>query len=221
MTALCATFFYLSRYPHCYKKLTDEIRSTFASGDDIKGGPALSGCRYLRACIDESLRMSPPVTGILYREPYPDAYRNEPFIVDGHVIPPGTQVGVSIYALHHNEDYFPSPFTYDPERWLEPPENADEATRATKKGMKEAFFPFSGGPRSCAGKPMAYLEASLVLAKTLWYLDFEQAPGKLGRIGGGVQGSRDGRDKVNEFQLEDAFSAIHDGPYLVFRRRAS
>lgn len=32
---------------------------------------------------------------------------------------------------------------------------------------------------------MAYLEASLVVAKTLWFLDFEPAPGKSGELGAG------------------------------------
>jgi hypothetical protein len=32
---------------------------------------------------------------------------------------------------------------------------------------------------------MAYLEMSLVLAKTLWYFDFVKAPGEAENLGGG------------------------------------
>jgi hypothetical protein len=35
---------------------------------------------------------------------------------------------------------------------------------------------------------MAYLETSLFIAKTLWYFDFEAAPGKLGALEEGSQG---------------------------------
>lgn len=135
----------------------------------------------------------------------------EPLVIDGHVVPPGTQVGVNVYALHHNETYFPEPFRFRPERWL--PEHAALAD-------KKAFAPFLVGPRSCAGKAMAYLEASLVLAKTLWYFDFEPASGDLGRIGGGGQ---PGADKTKgsdvEYLLHDIVVSSHRGPYLQFRCR--
>ncbi|CAG8976004.1 hypothetical protein HYALB_00007531 [Hymenoscyphus albidus] len=60
-TAMSALFFYLSRSPEAYSRLADEVQHTFADGDAIKGAPQLSGCRYLRACFEEALRLSPPV----------------------------------------------------------------------------------------------------------------------------------------------------------------
>lgn len=66
---------------------------------------------------------------------------------------------------------------------------------------------------------MAYLEASLVVAKTLWFLDFEPAPGKSGELGAGAPGKVAGRERPEEFQLYDIFSATHNGPNLVFRHR--
>ncbi|KAI1644157.1 cytochrome P450 [Daldinia loculata] len=77
-TALSALFFYLSRYREVYKKLADEIRRSFSSSADIKSGPQLSSCRYLRACIDKALRMSPPITGTLWRELPPEEHAREP-----------------------------------------------------------------------------------------------------------------------------------------------
>ncbi|KAI1331637.1 cytochrome P450 [Xylariaceae sp. FL0255] len=209
---ICAMFFYLSRNKGCYEKLAAEIRSTFASSSEIRSGPTLSSCRYLRACIDETLRIAPPVPGTLWRE-VACGEKQRPVVIDGHVIPPDTQVGVNIYALHHNEEYFPDPFQFKPERWL-PSGTADEARM---ERMNEAFTPFSIGYRGCAGKAMAYLETSLVVAKTLWYFDFERAPGKLGQIGGGIPGRRDGRGRKDEYQLYDVIAGAHDGPYLVFK----
>ncbi|OTB05175.1 hypothetical protein M426DRAFT_140399 [Hypoxylon sp. CI-4A] len=209
-TAVTAAFFYLSRNPECYEKLAEEIRSTFATAQDIKSGPPLKSCHYLRACIDEALRISPSVPGTLWREQDPND--NQPLIIDGNFIPKGTLFGVSSYAIHHNKEYFPDPFAFKPERWL-------EGHALATKQAHDAFAAFSVGSRSCAGKPMAYLESSLILAKTLWYFDFEIAPGNLGGVGGGKVGGLSGRTRPQEFQLEDIFTAKHDGPYLVFQPR--
>lgn len=63
-TALSALFFYLSRNTESYSKLANEIRTTFSNHSEIQGGPKLASCRYLRASIEEALRMSPPVSSI-------------------------------------------------------------------------------------------------------------------------------------------------------------
>ncbi|KAJ2993260.1 hypothetical protein NUW58_g1896 [Xylaria curta] len=209
---ISALLFYLTRNPECYRKLEQEIHSTFSSSSEIHGGPQLSDCQYLRACIDEALRISSPVNGTLWRELAADDDESKPFIVDGHVIPKGVQVGVNIYTLHHNPEYFPDPYTFMPERWL----SGDEAE---KRRMKEAFAPFQIGYRGCAGKPMAYLEASLVIAKLLWYFDFEAAPGEAGHVGGGIVDDKTGRHRPGEFQMYDIFASAHDGPMLVFKPR--
>ncbi|KAK2609588.1 hypothetical protein N8I77_003084 [Diaporthe amygdali] len=213
--ATAALFFYITRKinSEAYKKLADEIRTTFASAAEIHSGSKLSGCHYLRACIDEAMRMAPPVPGIPWRQlAEDDPQKGQPLIIDGHLVPPGTQVGVSMYALHHNEKYFSEPYKFQPDRWL----SENEAQVAT---MRSAFAPFSIGSRSCAGKAMAYLEASLVISKTIWHFDFEAAPGKLGRVGGGTTGRVDGRGRPDEYQLYDIFAASHKGPYLVFHPR--
>lgn len=133
-------------------------------------------------------------------------------MIDGHIIPPGTRIGVSAYSLRHNKDYFPSPFSFQPERWNDADKDAEQAAR-----LRSAFMPFSVGWRSCAGKAMAYLEASLIIAKTLWHFDFEAAPDELGRVGGGMPEKGFGRERTDEYQLYDTFAASHSGPYLVFK----
>ncbi|KAI1773208.1 cytochrome P450 [Hypoxylon cercidicola] len=215
-TTICALFFYLSRYPKCYKALTQEIRSTFSSSKEIRSGPQLASCQYLRACIDESMRINPPSLATLWREQTEDS--RVPVTVDGHVVPRGTQVGVNIYALHHNEHYFPDPFAFKPERWLETTGSLSSEESVQSKSQK-AFIPFMVGPRACAGKAMVYLEVSLVVAKTLWYFDFETAPGSLGKVGEGDASSTNGRNRVNEFQMFDVFNSHHCGPNLLFRPR--
>ncbi|KAI0533765.1 cytochrome P450 [Xylaria digitata] len=172
-TTMSAMLFYFSKNPEVYSTLATEIRS----------GSQLNSCKYLRACIDETLRID---------------YGNDPFIVDGHVIPPGTQVGVSLYSLFHNEEYFPDSFTFRPERWLGGPVGGEDAVpghETTITTIRKAFVPFLIGDRACAGKPMAYLEASLTLARVLWFFDFELAPGQVESSGARKPGRTDGRDR--------------------------
>ena len=73
-TCISAMTFYLVRHPDVLKKLQDEVRNAFEDLDEIKSGPKLNGLTYLRACIDEGLRMSPPVPGILARVTLPGGY---------------------------------------------------------------------------------------------------------------------------------------------------
>ncbi|KAI0188068.1 cytochrome P450 [Astrocystis sublimbata] len=208
-TLISAVFFYLARNGTVYEKLATEIRTSFETAAEITS-VALGKCKYLRACIDEALRMSPPAPGILWRE---QSDSDQPLIIDGHVIPKGTIVGVNVYSLHHNEDYFPEPFEYRPERWL------GDQSPDMKRAMRDAFMPFSTGPRGCAGKTMAYAETGLVVAKILWYFDFQTCAGVKGTIGEGNLGLGPGRERQHEFQIYDVFSSMHEGPYLTFTTR--
>ncbi|KAI1188380.1 hypothetical protein F5B17DRAFT_395720 [Nemania serpens] len=54
--------------------------------------------------------MSPPVAGTLWRQQAVNRGDEPvPLVIDGHIIPPGTQIGVN--SLHHKEQYFPRPLT--------------------------------------------------------------------------------------------------------------
>ncbi|KUI63048.1 Isotrichodermin C-15 hydroxylase [Cytospora mali] len=140
------------------------------------------------------------------RSTFSIATDKEPLVIDGHHIPRGTLFGVNVYALSHNPAIFPEPFEYDPERWL-PSSSTDpvvaESEEAARKSMYEAFASFPIGPRNCVGKPLAYLETSITIAKTLWYFDFEPAHGPLGSIGEGNDRGRPG-----EFCSQDGFNSI-------------
>ena len=217
-TAMSSTLFYLARHPAAYDCLAAEIRENFSSGEDICAGQKLSDCKYLRAVIDEAIRMSPPSLTTLWREADPTS--TKPFVVDGHDIPRGTQVAVHLYSILHNPEYYPEPFLFRPERWLEPePESDSPEKQEQRKIMRRAQANFGFGDRSCPGKSMAYMEISIAIARILWYFDFESAPGLEGKLGEGIEGSKDRWTQPDQFQLDDIFVADHDGPNLVFKRR--
>jgi cytochrome P450 len=67
---------------------------------------------------------------------------------------------MSSWVLHQDEDYFPNPTKFDPDRWSDP----EEARR-----MDKAFVPFGKGTRGCVGMP--YDSMSLC-----WLGTFSNAP---------------------------------------------
>ncbi|KAK2749200.1 hypothetical protein FQN57_006815 [Myotisia sp. PD_48] len=195
-TALAATFFYLAKYPAAYQKLATEVRAAFGSKDSIKGGQTLNSCVYLRACIDEAMRLSPSVGGALWREAQTGGA-----IVDGVPIPAGYDVGTGQYAVHHNEAYYPRAFEYQPERWIA----QDGVTQEMVDRAKSAFCPFSLGPRGCPGKSLAYLEISITIARAIWLYDFTF--------------TNPADAKLREFELYDHFTSGGHGPHLRFKQR--
>lgn len=189
-TALAAIFFYLASTPRAYKRLKQEVRSAFEHEDEIQTGPTLSKLAYLRACIDEALRMTPPAGSSLFREVQPGGAT-----VDGQNLPAGVQAGVPIYGIHHNAHYYPAPFEYRPERWLE---GESGNTKENVELARSAFCPFSVGTRGCVGKGMAMMELSLALAYAVFTLDFQHAA---------EQQPLKGRGYPGEFAVEDHITA--------------
>ena len=209
-TAMSGTFFYLAQNPRVMEKLCKEIRETFSGVEEIVTSPKLSGCTYLKACIDETMRMTPPVAGALPRQVLPGGME-----VDGKHIPAGVDVGVPIYAIHHNPSYYPQPFDYIPERWLQDP--TANPLYSSLPAAQSAFNPFSIGPRGCIGKGLAYVELTVTIARVLYLYDFRLAPGTT--LGAGSSDLEEGRTRATEYQIQDVFASKKDGPMLQFRAR--
>ena len=163
------------------------------------------------------MRLSPPAPGSFWRQVLSDNNGGSGALVDGVRIPSGYEVGVGLYALNHNEAYFPDAWAFRPERFL-PPEDRDPPSASSGLGSKSntaAFAPFLLGPRTCPARSMAYLEMSLFVARLLWDLDFVAAGSEQGQ---GRKGLGWGRDREDEFQLWDIFSADKHGPVLRFAK---
>jgi cytochrome P450 len=210
-TVLAGIFFYLSGDPRRYQKLTDEIRTTFDSVDDIIYGPKLLSCTYLKSCIDEGLRMVPPGGGELPRTVLKGGIR-----IMGEFYPEGTNVGVPAWAKSRSQEEYGDPEVFRPERWI-----VDEASGVTKESVnniRSGFHPFIIGPTTCPGKNLAMMEMMIVLARILYRFDMRRAPGST--VGGGDPSLGWGRRDKNQYHFKEAWLAIRCGPEVQFRERA-
>lgn len=115
VTAMAGCCYYLAHNARVLRALKEETCSTFDNEEEIDNYSSnnLVNCSYLRAVIDETMRMSPSVTGTVPREVLKGG-----IMIDDEYIPAGTTVGTGFYSLHHNPQYFHEPFSYKPERWI-------------------------------------------------------------------------------------------------------
>lgn len=82
-----------------------------------------------------------------------------------------------MYTLNRDPGCFHSSTSFLPERWLSNEiQNPDSSFYYDKR---DAFQPFSVGPRSCLGQHLARAELRLVLAKLIWKFDFAAVRGKV------------------------------------------
>ncbi|MET0865326.1 MAG: cytochrome P450, partial [Nakamurella sp.] len=109
-----------------------------------------------------------PVTGWVVREAmrmYPAAHSvgrraERDDVLCGHLIPAGSAVIISPWAVHHSPKVWDQPEVFDPSRF-------DLPNGAYPGGHRHAWFPFGAGPHTCVGMQLALLEAPLVLATIL------------------------------------------------------
>ncbi|KAF6802058.1 trichothecene c-15 hydroxylase [Colletotrichum sojae] len=164
-TLLTAATYFLAKNPDSLPKLTEEVRSAFESEGQIDM-ISVQNLSYLLAVLDESMRLFPPVPAGSPRM----AGKGGDTILGRH-IPEGTTMDVWQWSVYHNPDHFERPEDFVPERWLADERFANDA--------KQAFQPFSVGPRNCIGKNLAYAEMRPILARVIWNFDIRLADDSL------------------------------------------
>nr|MCU0464891.1 cytochrome P450 [Anaerolineae bacterium] len=103
---------------------------------------------YTDWVVKEAMRLYPPAWSI-------GRVATRDVQVGEYLIKAGMQVGLNIYATHHDPDLWENPERFDPERFS--PEREGDIKRY-------AYIPFGGGPRVCIGNHFAMMEAKLILA---------------------------------------------------------
>lgn len=147
--------------PTAHEKLKEEVRTVFQSQEDIDL-ISVNKLPYMLACLDEAMRMYPPIANGLPRV-CPEGGAK----VLGEYVPANTFVSIHQWALYRRKEYFKDPNTYHPERFLDDPSFADD--------HREVLQPFHTGPRNCLGRNLAYSEMRLILALIIFNFDMEIA----------------------------------------------
>ncbi|KAK5633897.1 hypothetical protein RRF57_009611 [Xylaria bambusicola] len=158
---LTTALFHILQLPEVKKTLVECLDEEFGKAETIPSLLQLEQVKYLRACINEALRLGMAVPGIL---PRIVPKRAQPFIVDGKVAPPGTLVGISAYTMNTDPQVWgPDAKSFNPARWLGP--NAKE--------LEAYMCTFSKGARQCIGINVAYAELTITLAHFFHYFKME------------------------------------------------
>nr|AJW31700.1 tri11 protein [Trichoderma brevicompactum] len=165
-TALSAAAYFLGLNPEAQAKLAHEVRSTFKHADDITI-TSVQHLTYMLAVLDEVMRLYPPVVAGL-----PRLTAEGGAVIAGQYVPENTFVEVWQWPLFHNPNYWEQPEDFIPERWLGDPKFAND--------RRDAFQPFSTGPRNCVGKNLAYSEMRMILARVILEYDIKLADGTEG-----------------------------------------
>ncbi|GIY15069.1 cytochrome P450 4V2 [Caerostris darwini] len=151
MISVAWTLYMLGLYPEVQAKVHEELDWIF--GEDVERHATLDDLKdmkYLDCVIKETMRLYPPGHFLSRRI-------TEDITICGYSIRKGATCVAFTNLLHRDEEVFPNPEKFDPDRFL--PENS-----ATRNSF--AYIPFSIGPRNCIGQTLAVME-QLVITSTI------------------------------------------------------
>ncbi|CAI9087399.1 OLC1v1021456C1 [Oldenlandia corymbosa var. corymbosa] len=124
---------------------------------------------YLKAALAETLRLYPSV---------PEDFKyvvSDDVLPDGTRVPAGSTVTYSIYSMGRMKSIWGDDcMEFKPERWLSPGGDRFEQPKDAYK-----FVAFNGGPRTCLGKDLAYLQMKSVASAVLLRYRLSLVPGHL------------------------------------------
>ncbi len=155
-SALSWALYLLATHPEAQAKVAAEAQ-TFSERPDFS---MLAKLRFTRDCFRETLRLYPPVPMMVRQNARPEVFRGRP-------VKPGAQIVLSPWHLHRHTRTWPDPDAFDPDRWQ---------TEANRAHARDAYMPFSAGPRVCTGAGFAMLEGTLLLALLTRAFQFEAVP---------------------------------------------
>ncbi|MGH1465410.1 MAG: cytochrome P450 [Cognatishimia sp.] len=156
-SALAWTLYLMALYPDWQDQVAQEAQ--------VLDGCDFAVVRQLKISRDvfrEALRLYPPVPMMVRENSHEETFRNRK-------IKAGAQMVLSPWHLHRHERLWDNPDGFDPARWDS--ENG-------KSCMREAYMPFSSGPRVCTGAGFAMVEGVLILSMLLKHYRIEAVKGK-------------------------------------------
>ncbi|KAI0326144.1 cytochrome P450 [Cubamyces sp. BRFM 1775] len=149
---LAYAFIFLALYPEEQEKFYQNIKSILPS-DRAPTYDEFSSLSYAMAVFHEALRHFAPVITIPKKSAEDTTFTvTNPAGKKATIpVPRGSYLALCTSSLHHNPRYWDDPEAFKPERFL-------------GNYPRDAFIPFSGGPRGCIGRGFAETEAVAVLS---------------------------------------------------------
>ena len=157
-SALAWTLYLMALYPNWQDRLAQEAHAL--TGPDFK---LVGKLRLSKDVFREALRLYPPVPMMVREAACPETFRER-------AVPKGAQIVLSPWHLHRHERLWDNPDGFDPTRW---------GTANGKQCQREAYIPFSAGPRVCTGAGFAMVEGPLILSMLLRSYRFEVVEGRV------------------------------------------
>jgi cytochrome P450 len=154
-SALAWALYLLAQNPEDQARVRAEARQVWATEDPAFSD--ISKASFTRDVFREALRLYPPVPMMVREARCPEHFRDRE-------VPPGSQIVLSPWHLHRHERLWDDPHGFDPDRWRG--ENARQCQR-------DAYLPFSAGPRVCPGAGFAMAEGVLLLSRLVEKFGFE------------------------------------------------
>ncbi|KAH8812705.1 cytochrome P450 [Xylogone sp. PMI_703] len=154
----CAILYWAVKTPGVVQKLQKELDAAIPA-DTVPTYEMVKDLKYLQYVIQETMRIHSTSALGLPRvvPPGPGAS------VCGRHFPAGTVLSVPTYTIHHSKEIWgPDADEFNPDRW----------SNLTER-QKNAFIPFSYGPRSCVGRNVAEMELALIISTTFRRYEFD------------------------------------------------
>ncbi len=158
-SALAWALYLLATHPEWQEKVAIEAEALAAD----EGMAAMSKLRVSRDVFREALRLYPPVPMMVRQTTCPEEMR-------GRAVPKGTMAVISPWHLHRHSRFWDNPDGFDPGRW---------ETDNGKTCARDAYLPFSSGPRVCPGAGFAMVEGPLLLSMLVKSFRFSPVSGKV------------------------------------------
>ncbi|KAK4618728.1 Cytochrome P450 monooxygenase [Fulvia fulva] len=164
MRTLSIGLYFLWEQPSVKAKLMAELKGAIPDPNIIPHWDVLAKLPYLAGCVNEAMRLSYGASQRLIR------VFDQPITYGQFVIDAGTEIGMDIYDVCHDETIFHQSHEFRPERWLEDvPQDGQES----RSQLSRHLVVFGRGPRACIGRHLAHAEACLGLATFVRRFDYE------------------------------------------------
>ncbi|PCD26100.1 hypothetical protein BFJ70_g16116 [Fusarium oxysporum] len=158
-SSLVYLIYELARRPEMQKRIVEEIRQAFPDPSIFPTYEKANKLPYLSQIIREVLRLRGPLSTFIPRVSPGKS-------IAGVYVPAGVIVGCQAYTTARDENVFPDPLEFNPDRWENPTEQMQAMDR-----------PFSSGPRVCIGMHVSRVEMLLTACAFYQTFDVELAAG--------------------------------------------